>query len=206
MFQFRRFPAYTYFIQCTLTEYCSAGFPHSDISGSLRMCRSPKLFAACRVLHRLLVPRHSPYALYSLIHLWSFKWFSPWLRASSRTCHSFFKMLHLFAHLLMLSHLKSHPKIIGLFSKIVCLPNFSFYPNILFSFSLHYMVFKVQCRLAFAFAWKLFAFFFRVSPKRVLLVEIMRFELMTPCLQGRCSPSWAIPPSFAGHSCFATGP
>ena len=27
-----------------------------------------------------------------------------------------------------------------------------------------------------------------------LLVEIMRFELMTPCLQGRCSPNWAIPP------------
>ena len=26
------------------------------------------------------------------------------------------------------------------------------------------------------------------------LVEIMRIELMTPCLQGRCSPSWAIPP------------
>ena len=26
------------------------------------------------------------------------------------------------------------------------------------------------------------------------LVEIMGFEPMTPCLQGRCSPSWAIPP------------
>ena len=26
------------------------------------------------------------------------------------------------------------------------------------------------------------------------MVEIMRFELMTPCLQGRCSPNWAIPP------------
>ena len=26
------------------------------------------------------------------------------------------------------------------------------------------------------------------------LVEIKRFELLTPCLQGRCSPNWAIPP------------
>ena len=66
MFQFRAFPTYTYLIQCTLTEYCSAGFPHSEISGSMRMCRSPKLIAACRVLHRLLMPRHSPCALISL--------------------------------------------------------------------------------------------------------------------------------------------
>ena len=66
MFQFRAFPAYTYLIQCTLTRYCRAGFPHSEISGSMRMCRSPKLIAACRVLHRLLMPRHSPCALISL--------------------------------------------------------------------------------------------------------------------------------------------
>ncbi len=66
MFQFRRFPAYAYLIQRTLTEYGSAGFPHSDISGSLRICRSPKLFAACHVLRRLLMPRHSPCALFSL--------------------------------------------------------------------------------------------------------------------------------------------
>ena len=66
MFQFRRFPTYAYLIQRRLTEYCSAGFPHSDISGSTVICTSPKLFAACHVLHRLLMPRHSPCALYSL--------------------------------------------------------------------------------------------------------------------------------------------
>ena len=54
-------------IQYTLTEYCSAGFPHSEISGSMLMCSSPKLIAACHVLHRLLMPRHSPCALISLI-------------------------------------------------------------------------------------------------------------------------------------------
>ena len=43
-------------------------FPHSEIFGSLTMCVYPKLIAAYRVLHRLLVPRHSPYALCSLTY------------------------------------------------------------------------------------------------------------------------------------------
>ena len=66
MFQFRRFPTYAYFIQRRLTQYCCAGFPHSEISGSTLICSSPKLIAACHVLHRLLMPRHSPCALISL--------------------------------------------------------------------------------------------------------------------------------------------
>ena len=66
MFQFRRFPTYAYLIQRRLTEYCSAGFPHSEICGSKLMCSSPQLIAACHVLHRLLMPRHSPCALSSL--------------------------------------------------------------------------------------------------------------------------------------------
>ena len=41
------------------------GFPHSEISGSMGICPSPKLFAAYHVFHRLLVPRHPPYALAS---------------------------------------------------------------------------------------------------------------------------------------------
>ena len=43
-----------------------AGFPHSDISGSTLACSSPKLFAACHVLHRRSVPRHPPCALIRL--------------------------------------------------------------------------------------------------------------------------------------------
>jgi hypothetical protein len=43
-----------------------AGFPHSDIFGSASARDSPKLFAACHVLHRLLAPRHPPRALSSL--------------------------------------------------------------------------------------------------------------------------------------------
>src|SRR5215475_5887260 len=44
----------------------SGGFPHSDIHGSTPARGSPWLFAACHVLHRLLVPRHPPNALLSL--------------------------------------------------------------------------------------------------------------------------------------------
>ena len=37
--------------------------PHSEIRGSTGARPSPRLFAACHVLHRLSVPRHSPDAL-----------------------------------------------------------------------------------------------------------------------------------------------
>src|SRR3989441_8159739 len=43
-----------------------SGFPHSDIPGSKPACGSPRLIAASHVLHRLLAPRHPPYALSSL--------------------------------------------------------------------------------------------------------------------------------------------
>ncbi len=53
-------------IQKGVIRFFRMGFPHSDISGSMPACGSPKLFAACHVFHRLLVPRHPLYALSSL--------------------------------------------------------------------------------------------------------------------------------------------
>ena len=58
-----RVPFRTLWIGVRMTEGSSAGFPHSDISGSMDICSSPKLFAAYHVLHRLSVPRHPPCAL-----------------------------------------------------------------------------------------------------------------------------------------------
>ena len=58
-----RVPFHTLWIGVWMTEVVSAGFPHSDISGSLDICSSPKLFAAYHVFHRLSVPRHPPCAL-----------------------------------------------------------------------------------------------------------------------------------------------
>ena len=43
-----------------------AGFPHSGTPGSTPTCGSPRLFAACRALLRLSVPRHPPCALIRL--------------------------------------------------------------------------------------------------------------------------------------------
>ena len=64
-----RVPSAYLWIQYAVTEVFSARFPHSDISGSLDICSSPKLFAAYHVFHRLLVPRHPPYALSSITNL-----------------------------------------------------------------------------------------------------------------------------------------
>ena len=61
-----RVPFHTLWIGVWMTEVYSAGFPHSDISGSMDICSSPKLFAAYHVFHRLLVPRHPPCALSSI--------------------------------------------------------------------------------------------------------------------------------------------
>jgi hypothetical protein len=54
-------------IQRAVSRVHLDGFPHSEIPGSKPACGSPRLIAACHVLHRLLAPRHSPYALSSLI-------------------------------------------------------------------------------------------------------------------------------------------
>ena len=58
-----RVPFHTLWIGVWMTEVCSAGFPHSEISGSKDICSSPKLIAAYHVFLRLLVPRHPPCAL-----------------------------------------------------------------------------------------------------------------------------------------------
>ena len=62
----RRVPSACLWIQHTVTEVFSAGFPHSDICGSQPICGSPQLFAAYRVFLRPLVPRHPPRALFCL--------------------------------------------------------------------------------------------------------------------------------------------
>ena len=61
-----RVPLHTLWIGVWIHEVFSCGFPHSEISGSLDICSSPKLFAAYHVFHRLLVPRHPPCALSSI--------------------------------------------------------------------------------------------------------------------------------------------
>ncbi len=49
------------------TNKAWAGFPHSDIAGSMLVANSPTLFAGYHVFLRLLLPRHPPCALICLI-------------------------------------------------------------------------------------------------------------------------------------------
>ena len=52
MFQFPSCPPHTYVFSLWYPGIPPGGFPHSDISGSSLVDSSPKLFAACHVLHR----------------------------------------------------------------------------------------------------------------------------------------------------------
>src|SRR3712207_7050746 len=63
MFQFPGFTLLNLFIQFKIHTVKVCEFPHSEICGSQPMCGYPQLIAAYHVLHRLLVPRHSPCAL-----------------------------------------------------------------------------------------------------------------------------------------------
>ena len=58
-----RVPCLKLCIYLRSTGVFPAGFPHSDICGSMCICHSPQLFAAYHVFRRLLVPRHPPCAL-----------------------------------------------------------------------------------------------------------------------------------------------
>ena len=67
MFQFAGFASRPYEFSAGYPQELplAGGLPHSEIPGSTIARISPGLFAACRVLHRLSVPRHPPDALVS---------------------------------------------------------------------------------------------------------------------------------------------
>jgi hypothetical protein len=63
------FPGFAHtrlWIHRAVRRFYPRGFPHSEIPGSKPACGSPRLIAACHVLHRRLLPRHPPCALSSL--------------------------------------------------------------------------------------------------------------------------------------------
>ncbi len=68
MFHFPPFASTSYVFRRRRSGIARSGLPHSEIPGSKRMCRSPRLIAAYHVLHRRPMPRHPPHALTSLIN------------------------------------------------------------------------------------------------------------------------------------------
>ena len=59
-------PPYTYGFSIRYMRFAHVGCPIQISSDHCVFATPPKLFAAYHVFHRLLVPRHSPYALFSL--------------------------------------------------------------------------------------------------------------------------------------------
>ena len=66
MVHFPGFARTRLWIRQAVRGFYPRGFPHSEISGSMPACGSPKLIAACHVFLRRLLPRHPPCALSSL--------------------------------------------------------------------------------------------------------------------------------------------
>ena len=119
MFQFRAFPSYSYLIHRTILRYCLSVFPHSEISGSSLICSSPKLFAACHVLHRLLMPRHSPCALISLTFEMAHAifWFSlRIMQAQQNYTKLYLPLIKSFHNAVFLTRLFTAPSVALLFS------------------------------------------------------------------------------------------
>ena len=205
MFQFRAFPSYAYLIQRTILEYCSSGFPHSEISGSTDICSSPKLIAACHVLLRLLMPRHSPCALYSLtlrdILVLLFGIMQAINRLLSQNCNCY-------PHLFRCSTIKIHNSFQLPLKPSVALLSSHF--NTLFSFqgaisgfearsqNLISQILRSNSKLDLVGPSGLEPPTLRLSVVRssqlsygplFSLVEIVGIEPATSCLQGRRSPS-----------------
>ena len=61
----QRVPSVSLWIHDTVHRVGLCRFPHSEICGSMDMCSSPQLIAACHVLLRLPVPGHPPCALFA---------------------------------------------------------------------------------------------------------------------------------------------
>ena len=182
------------------------------------MCayHSPQLIAVNHVLHRLLMPRHSPCALSHFTFSYHV------LRVLSKTVVIFSRLSESFYFLLVVLFTRSF---------LICICYFILFSScsVLFTRTgmnkhpvyllISILVKRLPTRVDFfQFFWTLP----RVSRSVRLLVgtnglepstsrlsgvrsnhlsyapnfmvEMRRIELLTPCLQSRCSPSWATPP------------
>jgi hypothetical protein len=68
MFHFPAFPLSALCVQAEMAGIACSGFPIRKSSDQSLVDNSPRLFAVSNVLLRLLVPRHPPYALSSLLN------------------------------------------------------------------------------------------------------------------------------------------
>ena len=192
------------------------GLLHSDICGSILACNSPQLFAAYRVLRRLPMPRHPPCALISLTVLIPSESNFELLRNSCSLQDPFTNLSCCFdsesnGSELCLSHYEKFYFVVFLPRCFTCVRYYTFFPHCitfaLFSFQDAFDNLSIALvgtsglepptsrlsgvrsnHLSYApvftvCSWKFSSFPFSH------LVEMRRIELLTPCLQSRCSPS-----------------
>ena len=123
-------------IQLMIYDSSSYVFPHSEIHGSRLICSSPWLIAACHVFLRLLMPRHSPYALVCLNSFWLCVPTQVLSVLSSRIAES----------------LKKQLRLLGLF-------HFSPFPQLLVRLKLFFLPFNLKLYLERPFWFQNFVFF-----------------------------------------------
>ena len=187
MFQFRRFPTQCYFIHKELTEYCSAGFPHSEIHGSLPAFDFPWLIVDRYVLHRLPMPRHPPCALLSLtfseLCVLMFVNFSTRLYCSIFTHLTIVKSFEYLLHYLVVS--------ISHYLYSVFKVHLQAFPTCLVgSRGLEPPTSRLSGVRSNHLSYEPKSWFIRsLTVPFEPLVEISGIEPLTPCLQSRCSPS-----------------
>ena len=148
------------------------GLPHSDMHGSQDACSYPCLFAAYRVLHRLLAPRHPPYALVHLTYLRSFAF--------------------VFANVICLN-----PKMLGsIHFKLIREAN-SF--NEVRTFVLTIVSVNDKSLTAYLYGeFVFFAFLLLCSFQRSIMVGLTRLELVTSRLSGVRSNQLSYRPIYGG--------
>ena len=87
------------------------GFTHSEIHGSQDMCSLPWLIAAYHVLHRLLVPRHPPFALTIFFQWFEHTFCTLIITYQMRSDAIFLKKIELFCHTMQLSrYARANPR------------------------------------------------------------------------------------------------
>ena len=143
-----------------MTALLAAGFLHSDSRGSLSACDSPRHFAAYHVLLRLLMPRHSLCALYSL------------------TFDSSFQLL------LVVFPFPFRKSPLYYFLSIAFFL-FNFQGTLVGSSGLEPPTSRLSGVCSNHLSYEPMPSSLKGFP---FMVEMRRLELLTPCVQGRCSP------------------
>ena len=162
MFQFRRFPAYAYLIQRTLTEYCSAGFPHSEILGYNAYVQLPQAYRSLSRPSSAPDAKAFPLRSYQLDLTGSQELCRPQIRFIVVLCYPFKKS-----------------------TKVYFVTSLLLARNFLLAFTVQFS----RCKPLICFQDQIEMLGRLPKHFNPFLVEVTGLEPVTPCLQSKCSTS-----------------